>query len=113
MGAGRGGNFGNTRGSKSGGDGTISNPIVNSKRTGSATKTDSHYAFPDIIDNYAGHAKSFLIKGGDGITRMLYQIEGSLNGKSGIFEWILDNKQGVTHRRFIKGGEITGRPNSR
>ena len=91
----------------------ISNPINKSKRVGKATKLDAHHAFPDIIENYAGNAKTFPLKGADGKTRTLYQIKGALNNKKGIFEWILDKDQGVTHRRFIENGKITGKPNSR
>ncbi len=91
----------------------ITNSITKVKRVGKATKLDAHHAFPDIIDNYAGRAKIFSIKGADGKKRKLYQINGSLNGKDGIFEWILDNDKGVTHRRFIPNGKITGKPNSR
>ncbi len=91
----------------------ISNPILKSSRVGKATKIDAHHAFPDVIDNYAGKAKTFSIKGSDGKTRKLYQIKESLNGKDGVFEWILDKEKGVTHRRFIKDGKITGKPNSR
>jgi hypothetical protein len=40
----------------------------------------------------------------------LYQIEGSLNGKQGVFEWIVDQGK-VTHRRFIPNGQVTGFPN--
>ena len=109
MGGGRGGNFGRTKGSNK----NIQNPIVDSKRVGSATKTDSFHGFSDIIDNYAGQAQTFAIKGGDGRIRTLYQIKGSLNGKKGIFEWIHDSSVGVTHRRFIPNGKITGIPNAR
>ena len=91
----------------------ISNPIVKSTRIGNANKLDPHHAFPNIIDNYAGKAKTFSLKGADGKTRELYQIKGSLRGKDGIFEWILDKEKGVTHRRFIPNGKITGKPNSR
>jgi hypothetical protein len=65
------------------------------------------------VTNVNSVFKSFLVKGGDKKTRSLYQIEGSLNGKKGIFEWILDPEKGVTHRRFIPNGKITGKPNSR
>lgn len=58
-------------------------------------------------------AKTFILYGRDGKTRTLYQLQGSLNGKKGVFEWIYDNSKGVTHRRFIPNGKITGRPNSR
>lgn len=91
----------------------ISNPISNAKRVDKATKLDSHHAFPSIIDNYASKAKTFSLKGADGKTRKLYQVKGSLNGENGVFEWILDKEKGVTHRRFIPNGKITGKPNSR
>ena len=84
---------------------------MNSKRVGSATKTDKYHSFNDIIDNYAAKGKKFNIKGGDGISRKLYQVEGYLNGKNGVFEWIYENGKGVTHRRFIENGRITGKPN--
>ena len=93
----------------------INNPVLDNIRTGSALKGDSLHAFNDIIDNYAGDATKFSLTGGDGIERTLYQIGGSLNGKKGIFEWIVDPDptKGVTHRRFIEGVEITGKPNAR
>jgi hypothetical protein len=91
----------------------ITNPIVTSKRIGKATKTDAYHNFPNVIDNYAGKAKTFPLKGADGKTRELFQIGGSYKGKKGIFEWILDNEKGVTHRRFIENGKITGKPNWR
>lgn len=40
----------------------------------------------------------------------LRQIEGSNNGVSGVFEWIVDEGN-VTHRRFIPGAQVTGLPN--
>lgn len=93
----------------------INNPVLDNIRTGSALKEDSLHAFNDIIDNYAGYATKFSLVGGDGVERSLYQIEGSLNGKQGIFEWIVDPEptKGVTHRRFIEGVGITGKPNAR
>ena len=72
------------------------------------------HAFNNIIDNYAGQATKFSLKGGDGIERSLYQVEGSLNGKSGVFEWIVDPNpaKGVVHRRFIENVPVTGKPNA-
>ena len=64
-------------------------------------------------NNYVGSAQVFPLRGGDGRDRLLYQIQGSLNGQSGIFEWIYDFVEGVTHRLFIPNGRITGKPNSR
>lgn len=73
------------------------------------------YSRKYLIDNYVGDATKFEFVGGDGIERTLYQIGGSLNGKQGIFEWIVDPDptKGVVHRRFIEGVGITGRPNAR
>lgn len=93
----------------------VENEILGKERTGSANKTDPTHSFNDLIDNYAGDAQKFEIptKGPGGITARtseLYQIEGSLNGKDGVFEWIVDQDR-VTHRRFIPGGKITGFPN--
>lgn len=79
----------------------------------SADESDAQHYFPRIVDNHALDGSSFTLTGGDGVERTLYQVEGSLNGKEGIFEWIVDPDpaKGVTHRRFIPGGSITGNPN--
>ena len=93
----------------------IENAVLGRIRTGSATKMDPHHAFPNLVDNYVGIAKKFDIptKGPGGVIvrqSELYQIEGSLNGASGVFEWIVD-QDCITHRRFIPNGGVTGFPN--
>lgn len=93
----------------------IDNSVLGKPRIGSANKTDPTHRFNDIIDNYAGYASKFDIPtkgpGGEVVrTSELRQIEGSLNGKDGVFEWIIDQGN-VTHRRFIPGGKVTGFPN--
>lgn len=77
--------------------------IIDLQRTGSALKTDAHHAFSDIVDNYAGYATKSSIHNGT-----LYQLSGTLNGKVGRFEWIVQDQQ-VTHRMFVPGG-INGIP---
>ena len=89
----------------------------------------------DIIDNYAKYAYEFDIVGGDGVKRKLYQISGGQKSyqykfvfdkkqgfnmverntvnQNGVFEWIVDSTDGVTHRRFIPNGTINGIPNQR
>lgn len=83
---------------------TIKNDVIDLPRTGSALKTDPYHAFPNIVDNYAGYATKSPISNG-----MLYQLQGSLNGTVGRFEWIIQNQQ-VTHRMFVPGGGINGIP---
>ena len=63
------------------------------------------HGFNDIIDNYADQATNL----NNGAT--LHQLEGSLNGVSGRFEWIVDPKLGgVSHRMFVPNGTINGIP---
>ena len=81
---------------------TIKNEVIDLPRTGRALKTDPYHAFPNIVDNYAGYATKSPINNGT-----LYQLQGSLNGTAGRFEWIVQNQQ-VTHRMFVKGGTING-----
>ncbi len=93
----------------------IDNSVIGKPRVGSANKTDPTHRFNDIIDNYAGDATKFNIPtkgpGGQVVrTSELRQIEGGLNGRDGVFEWVIDQGN-VTHRRFIPGGKVTGFPN--
>ena len=83
---------------------TIKNDVIDLPRTGSALKTDPYHAFPNIVNNYAGYATKSPISNGT-----LYQLQGSLNGTVGRFEWIIQNQQ-VTHRIFVPGGGINGIP---
>lgn len=107
----------------------IHNDILDSPRTGSALtideinpiykinpKTGKDYiaqefparpqahGFTDIVDNYAGYATRTSIN-----NATLYQLESSLNGVSGRFEWIIQDGQ-VTHRMFIQNGTMNGVP---
>lgn len=107
----------------------IHNDVIDSPRTGSALKVDEvkplyaldpstgeyrmvqefptgtrAHGFTDIVDNYAGLATKTPIPNGT-----LYQLEGSLNGVSGRFEWIIQDGQ-VTHRMFVQNGTMNGVP---
>ena len=72
---------------------------------GELTQLPLAHGFPDIIDNYAGLGSQLIFPSG----AMLYQVQGSLAGVAGRFEWIVDRGV-VTHRMFIKGGLINGVP---
>lgn len=69
------------------------------------------HGFPDIIDNYPTSANEYPLIGGDGIDRKFFQLEGSNNAKNGVFEWIVEPNGDISHRRFIDGGVLTGKPN--
>jgi hypothetical protein len=65
-----------------------------------------------VVDN--PDAQGFTITGGDGVARQLYQLPGEINGKPGVFEWMVDRsgpEPVIMHQRFIEGGRVTGRPN--
>ena len=108
---------------------TIHNDILDSPRTGSALKVDDvkpiyeinektgkpqiikefpataqAHGFNDLVDNYAGYATKTTLN-----DATLYQLEGSLNGVEGRFEWIIQDGK-VTHRMFIQNGAMNGVP---
>jgi len=112
-----------------GGSKTITNDILESPRVGSALKIDEikpiyktdpvtdksnmvqefpagtqAHGFNNIVDNYAGYATKTPLS-----NATLYQLDGSLNGALGRFEWIIQDGS-VTHRMFIQGGMMNGVP---
>lgn len=63
---------------------------------------DINHGFPNMIDDIAvtyGKVGSFI--GNDGVKRTAVEISGSINGKSGIFQYIIE-PDGITvnHRLF-------------
>ncbi|MFM6350337.1 MAG: hypothetical protein ACKPFK_35130 [Dolichospermum sp.] len=55
--------------------------------------------------------QNFSVRGGDGVTRTLTQIEGSVNGQAGRFEYLVGKNGNLTHQRFVPNGTINGIPN--
>ncbi|MEQ1935929.1 MAG: adhesin, partial [Fimbriimonadaceae bacterium] len=87
--------------------------IKSSTAVGSALKKDVSHMTAFWAQELMEKAKVFPIVGRDGIKRTLTQTVGELDGKQGIYEWIIDNQGNLTHQRFIEGGKITGEPNQK
>ena len=83
--------------------------IVSAKRVGSALKSDTyHRAASWLTTSQLSKGKVFFINNGN---RILLQVKGVLNGKNGVFEYIIDEAGNVCHQLFKVGGVINGRPN--
>ena len=63
--------------------------------------SDLNHAFPAIIDTFFNKGSSQLIKGGDGVTRKIIRIHGSINNTEGFFEYIIE-PNGLCNHRFFK-----------
>lgn len=86
--------------------------IRNAQPVGSALKDDPLHRAPSyVIDQIPEKGRTFTIRGGDGKSYNLTQMEGAVDGKPGIFEWLVNSKGELTHQRFIPAGKITGMPN--
>jgi hypothetical protein len=55
--------------------------------------------------------KTFKFKGGDGVERTILQVLGEMDGEAGVYEYIIDEDDNLSHLRFKKGQKVTGLPN--
>lgn len=80
-------------------------------RVGRALEDDVyHRAGTFLADDVASRGEVFALTGGDKVERVLVQVTGEINGRSGVFEWIIA-PEGITHQLFKAGRGISGRPN--
>ena len=86
--------------------------IKNAQPVGSALKDDPLHRAPSyVVEQIPEKGRLFSIRGGDGKSYNLTQMEGAVDGKPGVFEWLVNSKGELTHQRFIINGKITGIPN--
>ncbi|MFD4987274.1 hypothetical protein [Streptomyces sp. NPDC058374] len=89
--------------------------IKNARRYGSGLQRDAGHRAPDfVVNDIAKKGVTTRLVGGDGVERLLVQMPGEMNGKTGRFEWIVERGGSgnlVTHQRFVNGGKINGIPN--
>ena len=82
--------------------------IMNAERTSTAgSKTDAyHYAGMWLSKEQLSNGKIYSLTSSDKnkSESILFQVEGGLNGKQGIFEYILEQDGTVSHQLFKLGG---------
>jgi len=88
--------------------------ILNANRAGSGLISDPNHRAPTFLGReQLETGVLFDLFGGDGVKVRLLQMEGMVNGKKGIFEFIVEQNGNVTHQLFKPGATITGLPGNR
>ncbi|AIY05395.1 hypothetical protein Plano_1430 [Planococcus sp. PAMC 21323] len=86
---------------------SVANFIKTAPRVGSALKSDSYHRAASFVSlNQLKRGKIYKFKGGDGRTYVKLKTKGEVNGKKGVFEYILDSTGKVTHQLFVIGGKL-------
>ena len=67
-----------------------------------------HRAASFVPEEQLAKGRTFTFTNGDGRKMTMLQTEGELNGTTGIFEYILNQKGQVEHQLFKPGAGIVG-----
>jgi hypothetical protein len=74
---------------------------------------DAYHGFPRGVDTLGQEARSFAFRGGDGQIRAGVEAPGTLNGKGGNYQWMVEpNGRDVNHRLFVADGNKNTIPRS-
>jgi RHS repeat-associated protein len=76
-------------------EGTYYSPKVNR-----SIDTDIYHSFPELVNRFENSGQIRTITGGDGIKRTMLRIPGSINGESGVYEYIKEPNGMINHRFF-------------
>ena len=63
---------------------------------------DLYHGFPSMIDDMLDIGKKSVIIGEDKMKYLKIEISGSINGRSGVFEYIMD-ATGICNHRYFRG----------
>lgn len=87
--------------------------MTRGNRTGTALdKDDLYHKAPSYLsEEQLSKGQTFDSFDVYGEHRTLLQVEGSVNDKQGIFEYLINSLGEIIHQRFIPGGGIDGIPN--
>ena len=79
------------------------NPLANKAYTQKVLdqmNLDVYHGFPSAIDSYGNIGRKSTLIGNDGIARTKIEISGSINGKNGVYEYIIEPDNKINHRFF-------------
>jgi YD repeat-containing protein len=63
-------------------------------------ESGDNHGFPALIDSLPTMSDTSIEPGGDGIPRMNVKLPGEVNGRGGVFHWIIEQDGTINHRFF-------------
>ena len=86
-------------------DNPLKDVVFTDKVKAQMAKGDYH-GFPNIVENYGAYAKEGFLIGGDNKVRRVIEIPGEYRGKSGFFQYIIEENNVCNHRLFTTISKI-------
>jgi hypothetical protein len=85
----------------------LADQIPSADRVSSGLKADAYHRGASFVSpDQLAAGQTYALKNGN----TLLQTVGGMNGKTGVFEYIVDDLGQVTHQMFKPGGTINGIP---